>query len=68
METKSVINRQETKTRRGNIFIRPSTWNAVQKILKVKRESFNNLVCLLLEEYVENNVDVIFQYDTEHKE
>lgn len=66
--TASVINRQEAKTRRGNIFVRPSTWSAAQKILKVKRDSFNNLVNTLVEEYIENNLDIIQQYDMEHQE
>ena len=64
----SVINRKETKTRRGNIFMRPSTWAAIQKILWVTHDNFNNLVSTLLEKHVEENMHYIHQFDEEHKE
>ena len=32
----TVINKTEQKTQRGSLYMRPSTWTAIQKILKVQ--------------------------------
>ena len=55
------IDKKEYKTRRGNIILRPSTWAAIQKILKVKGGSFNDLVSNLLEDYAEKHSQLMCQ-------
>lgn len=59
-----LINRKQPKSRRGNILVRPSTWDAVQKILKITEGgSFNDLVCTLLDDFADDNAQYVYQYD-----
>ena len=60
---KSTTNQKEAKTRRGNIVMRPSTWDNVQKILRIKGGNFNELVSTLLENFVEENAVYLRYYD-----
>lgn len=59
----SIINHKESKTRRGNILLRPNTWDTIQKILRVTGGSFNDLVSTLLENYAEQHADCLQKYE-----
>lgn len=66
MSNATIINHDEYKTRRGNIILRPSTWTAIQKILKIEGGSFNDLVSTLLEDYAEKHSQSVYRYNQEH--
>lgn len=59
----TVVDKSEPKTRRGSLYMRESTWDAIYKILKVQGKSFNTFVSELLEDYAQNHVDEINYYD-----
>lgn len=64
----TVVNKSELKTQRGSVYMRPSTWAAISKILKVEGKSFNNLVSELLEDYAQQHRDAIEYYDAHYGE
>lgn len=64
----TVVNKSELKTQRGSVYMRPSTWTAISKILKVEGKSFNNLVSELLEDYAQQHRDAIEYYDVHYGE
>ena len=47
------MNTTEYKTQRTSLTLQPSVYKAAKAIAKSRRQSFNDLVHMLLEEYIE---------------
>ena len=54
---------EETKSKRLNLLIKPSTHQKISKIAVMKRVSTNELINSVLEEYATNNQDKIKAYN-----
>lgn len=52
----------ETKTKRLNLLLLPSLFQDLEKVSTMKRTSVNNLINIVLKEYVEENKDLIDKY------
>lgn len=52
----------ETKTKRLNLLILPSLFQDLEKVATMKRTSVNNLINLVLKDYVDENIDLISLY------
>lgn len=52
----------ETKTKRLNLLLLPSLFQDLEKVSTMKRTSVNNLINVVLKEYVEDNKDLIDKY------
>ena len=57
---------REKKSRKVNFTLRPSTCTAISKVLYYQGDSLNNLVNVLLEKYIEEHSELVYQYDQEH--
>ena len=56
--------KDETKSKRLNLLIKPSTYEAIDKIVYINRlDSINSLINELLENYIDNHIDEIRRYD-----
>lgn len=54
----------ETKSKRLNLLIKPSTYEAIDKIVYVNRlDSVNSLVNEMLEKYIIDHADDVKRYD-----
>ena len=54
----------ETKSKRLNLLIKPSTYNSLDKIAYARRESINGIINGLIEKYIEENTSDISRYNT----
>ena len=54
---------EEIKSKRISLLVRPSTYNAVEKIVYVNRDSINGLVNDFFDSYVANHADDVKKYD-----
>jgi len=54
----------ETKSRRLNLLVQPSTMEAISKIAYLQHTSANDLINTVLKQYVSENTDAIQKYDT----
>lgn len=54
----------ERKSKRLNLLIKPSLYDAMRKIAHMERTSVNNLIDIALQEYTEAHADRIEQYKT----
>ena len=52
----------ETKTKRLNLLLLPSLFQDLEKLSTMKRTSVNNLINVVLKEYVEENQNLIEKY------
>ena len=55
--------RRESKSKRFNLLIRPSTFESIAKIAWVEESSINDLINHVLEEFVKMKRDVVEAYD-----
>ena len=53
----------ETKSKRISLLIKPSTYEAMGKIVYINRDSINGLVNDFFDKYVENHTKEIKEYD-----
>lgn len=58
----------ETKSKRLNLLIKPSTQLAISKIAVMRRKSTNELINNILEDYAQANSDLIDKYDATFEE
>ena len=54
----------ETKSKRLNLLIKPSTYDSLDKIAYARRESVNGIINGLIEKYIEENVSDVSRYNT----
>lgn len=59
----AILNPMEFKTKHTNISMRPTTWDSVNKILKIKGGTFNGLVSDLLENFVKENARYVHKFN-----
>ena len=62
-EYEAAPERKETKSKRFNLLVRPSTAEALAKIAVVKRTTVNNIVNELIDKYTADNADALFKYE-----
>ena len=55
--------KRESKSKRFNLLIRPSTFECIAKIAWVEESSINDLVNHVLEEFVKTKKDIVETYD-----
>ena len=55
----------ETKSKRINLLIKPSAYEAIEKINYINQDTFNSLVNKLLDNYIEQHAADIKKYDEE---
>ena len=58
-------NSNERKDRRVGLLVRPSVCEKAAKILYYERDTLDNLINVLLEEYVEKHADLVEKFDKE---
>ena len=63
-ETAPVKPKLETKTSRMNILLRPSVRTGIEKLAYVKRTSPNDLINIVLEDFVNANKADVAKYDS----
>ena len=54
----------ETKSKRLNLLIKPSTYDSLDKIAYARRESVNGIINGLIEKYIEENESDVSRYNT----
>ena len=54
----------ETKSKRLNLLIKPSTYDSLDKIAYARRESVNGIINGLIEKYIEENASDVSRYNT----
>ena len=54
---------RELKDKRVSFVFRPSTIEAAKKVAYMTRQPFNDVVNMLLEQYVDEHTDLIAKYD-----
>ena len=55
--------KEETKTKRLNLLMLPSVCEDISKIAAMKRSSVNELINIVLQQYITDNQDLIKKYD-----
>ena len=53
----------ETKSKRINLLIKPSSYEAIEKINYINQDTFNSLMNNLLDDYIEQHLDDLKKYD-----